>query len=124
MTEETEIETMKPKRGRPRKDERKALEVPIQQDAEPCPVCDGRGHLEIETEDENGDTILVREECDFCQGAGIRPVGPFEPDDVTDEDITAIEKALGYTSRAWGFIDERAIVAAAANRMGRKPVPA
>ena len=113
-------ENTKPRRGRPKKSEIQP-DVIAHADDVPCPVCVG-GWIEIKNEDENGDIVLIREECDFCGGTGTRPKGPFEPDDVSDEDIEAIERALGYTSKAWGFIDERAIIAACANRMGRKPV--
>jgi len=119
MKEQTEMK----RRGRPKKSDAKETLIKKQEDLEPCPSCVD-GFIEVETEDENGDVILIREECEYCGGTGVRPVGPFERDDVTDEDISAIEKALGYTTKAWGFIDERAIIAAAANRMGSKPVPA
>lgn len=121
MTEETE--QPKPKRGRPRKDENKIFAPAPDTDSKPCPVCQG-GWVEIEEENEDGETVISRIPCDYCGGTGMLPKGPFEPDDVTDEDIAAIEQALGYTSKAWGFVDERAIIAAAANRMGSKPVPA
>lgn len=116
-------ETTKRKPGRPRKDEHRVF-TPEKLETEPCPVCDGVGHIEIEEEDESGEMTTRRESCDFCQGEGNRPIGPFEPDDVSDEDIAAIERSIGYTSKAWGFIDERVLVAAAANRMGRRPIPA
>jgi hypothetical protein len=118
MTEELEI--MKPRRGRPKKE---TMTIQPVTEAEPCPVCDA-GWIEIEEEDENGEITTRREQCDYCHGTGLMPVGAFEPDDVSDADIAAIERSLGYTTRAWGFIDPRMVIAAVANRMGNKPVPA
>lgn len=36
-------------------------------------------------------------------------------DDVEDEDIAAIEQSIGYTARAWGYIDPRSIIVACIN---------
>ena len=121
MSEELQA---KRKPGRPRKDELRKFEIPTETEAHTCPVCDGSGYIEIEDEDENGNISVRRDPCDYCDGTGKRPVGLFSPDDVSDEDIAAIEKSIGYTSKAWGFIDERTLIAAAANRMGSKPIPA
>ena len=85
----------------------------------PCHHCGGSGNIEVPNEDGDG---FTEETCAWCNGTGIEAASKdlaYTAEDVTAEMLSEICGEIGYTPKAWGFIQPESIVAASANVLFR-----
>lgn len=106
--------------GRPRKNKDteafKTQLPPEPRKGDPCRVCNGA--MELDVLDGDGNPTGEKEICQWCQGTGVEPGENqvhIEPEDVTDEDIEQIERLVCFTTKGWGIISAKRIVAASCN---------
>lgn len=87
-----------------------------------CQVCGGLGKIEtlLYNGDDEPTATGEHEDCEWCNGSGIEPdvdVIDIRPDQVTEEDIAAIEAACCTQRHHWSVIPAGNVIAAATNHM-------